>query len=809
MNKYESDFDLSDYYIHNEEPNEEHISKSNPIEFKKNKDRNLKDNDFQLSEYQIQNSEEKKPKQLEYVTEKSPEETKKMSVSERLQYAKDLVTQREYDQSKGFVKGALSGATLGLSEKIPGLQKEETDLLSGFGELAGVTAPIGLIGKAISIPFKMSGLMNYAAGRIGLSASTGAAYSTGKQLVKGEGIDPVEVATEAAEFGVLHGLFEAAPKAYRWLKSLNTQQQADMLLEGVIPKNLNPNQYKFYETEVVPEIQKAAQMEYEQSLKQATEDLNKEFSQKMQNVKAQHENDLIKQAQEKQLSQQEFQNAQQEYQNKLKQVAAEHESKVIEIEEANKIAQQEYQSNLEAFEDMKIRQQNVSDAIGDNFSPEEVKSYREAGQKNVEAIRSNDAHDYNEVKEAYKISENLNSSVTVEQPNLVQDLITSKNKLTKVPKLSPPQEQLLSAIDSILENTAILNKNGDVIGYKPINNNVLAEQAKALRYFMDFNFQHGNTRGIFTPTVNQIENAIETGAINSGNAEAATAEKRARKLYSNWAKDYDNDYIRPFRDTSNEDYIKLFNSVTEPDNLMVVNRILEKSNAGQQVSKMNKRALIEKNTNQFVKNPGKIDKNALEDTFKKIRGVVSTEEEQLIRDQLSTLSEVKEPSKPKLKELPRGEIPLFKGKSKEVPEITEVKIPIKPELKPTSSMKASSKLMKVTPEQAIKMSNTPTGLKQLKEKLPKKLYEKIGKDKVKDVFYKGKVEKKLTGSDIYEVINEGENYSILSEILGEDVVDELLVNSKELSSKKITLDNMKKLGMKAGALKTLLVFGII
>ncbi|HUC95508.1 MAG TPA: hypothetical protein VMR76_00940, partial [Candidatus Saccharimonadia bacterium] len=82
----------------------------------------------------------------------SPEQLKKMSVTDRLQYAKDLGTEREYRQSKGLTKGVLSGATFGLSERISSLAPEEGDFLKGFGEFLGSTLPISKLYNVLGKP---------------------------------------------------------------------------------------------------------------------------------------------------------------------------------------------------------------------------------------------------------------------------------------------------------------------------------------------------------------------------------------------------------------------------------------------------------------------------------------------------------------------------------------------------------------------------------------------------------------------------------------------------------------------------------
>lgn len=775
---------------------------------------------------------------------------------------------QEYSPLKGFAKGVASGATLGATEHIPGMKTKEHEVGAGPGQFVGAAAPIGLIAKAMSYPVKaISGLMNFGraatiATEISGSAATGATYSAGKQAIKGEGISGSEVAAEAAEFAAFHGtllaLFKGIPKGMDWVNSLKTGQRAEALVDGVIPKDLTPNQYKFYEQEIVPELQKSAAQKYQEAYQSAKEENDLEFSKKMENTKAEHENDLMKRAQKEQFNEQDFEQAKHEYQNKLKQVAAEHESKVAEIEKENQAATEQFQKDMKYFEKMKTRQKIVQDAIkpkesetdlrgrvrpqaedvgyrpaptveqnpsvrnqvGSIFSPNEIQNESLAGQTNVNAIRANDAVDYQDVREAYTISDRLSETVQAEHPDLALEMTRLIDELNQIPELSPPRKQLLTIAQKIRDRIAVFNEEGIMTGFKPVSNKILQDQAKELRYFMDFNFEHGNTRGIFSPLVNTIEDAAELAANTTNNQAAYEASRNSRRLYRQWAEDYDNDYIRPFRDVKNRDYIKLFNETTNPDTYPIVDNILSRSNAGQQISASNKRALIDKTFKKFFDNPRKVNPEELNDAFKKVRGVITPGEEKSIRESFNEgrrtpvikgkKTELPEaPKEPKLKEVPGAKIPLFKEKLKTEPPIEQVKIPLKPKVKVSDSMRASAKIMKITPEQAMKKADTPTGMKELKDHLPEKLFKKVGQDKVKDIIYQGKIKHKFTGKELYDIINEGENYEMLSEILGEEVTAELHVSAEQIANKTVTVDALKKAGVHALKLKALLKYGIL
>ena len=164
---------------------------------------------------ELEGGETQKPISTPYdVPEYTPEQLKKMPVSERLQYAKDLVIEREYRQSRGVTKGLISGATLGLSEKIPGLKPAEGEFLTGFGEFLGSTLPINklynILGKplvsiAAQSPKYAKALQSFA--RMTGFGLTGAAYEGAKETIKtGE----VPTAQELLKYGAQWAVFDSA-----------------------------------------------------------------------------------------------------------------------------------------------------------------------------------------------------------------------------------------------------------------------------------------------------------------------------------------------------------------------------------------------------------------------------------------------------------------------------------------------------------------------------------------------------------------------------------------------------------------------
>lgn len=176
-----------------------------------------------------------------YAEEKTPEELQQMSVSDRLQYAKDLTTERELRQSKGFTKGALSGLTLSASEHIPGLKPDEEDLMVGLGETIGSYLPIAklynfigkpLVNLAAKSPVARQGLESLA--RMTGFGLTGAGYKAGKEVVQGEVPKPEELLKEGATWAGIDAALQSLGLGVAFSQSVKRIAQQ----EGITAKEV-------------------------------------------------------------------------------------------------------------------------------------------------------------------------------------------------------------------------------------------------------------------------------------------------------------------------------------------------------------------------------------------------------------------------------------------------------------------------------------------------------------------------------------------------------------------------------------------
>lgn len=826
-----------------------------------------------------------------YQQQKSPDlDSTQLTGRDRYEYAQDIAREREYTGSAGFVKNALSKLTFGRSEQglpeplIPlpkNLQNIEDKIQKGLGIKEGkvdknalkpqdyennklLGSAVGIAAPAIALSTPAGLALGSLAETLGLgaagkfggqvlgSAVGGGAYEGLRQRNMNEEFDPQKIGEEALTWGAGHFAFSTLLAAGKdlvkfgtWLKGLKPEQQSKAIADQLKITDLEPNQYKYFQNEVVPELRQAAENEFMILQEAAIAENDATYQEALRRAQIEHE------AKVREVG---FENAQakQEYQNELKQLAAEHQNKLQEIEQANQAATNEFQEFDQQFRQQAARQEVVQNAIGvrptqintglgariTNFGPDsgirpvpirqnpslqtkaldtisrnEITNKTNAGRTQAETIRGHAAIDYRTVNRLYAEAEQLNQAISAEHPELAQDLQNTIRTINDIPYPSPPQVQLRTASQALLERIAPGSTVDQLMGTVPVNNQILLEQAKALRYFMDFEFAQANPKGIFQPTLNAIDNAVELAAISAGDEAAYTANRAARIEYRNWTDIYNNDYVNPYRNRTNFDYIGNFDKSLSIDNYSVINRALSRSNIGQEVSDTTRRSLVDKHLGKFLKDPHGTTVPEFKKALAELDPVTSpSERASITRDYLeakkSTINAKKvektpEPKAPKTKEFPTSQKIPQAPKQKVV---TEAKIPVKQAPKVTEGMKEAAKQARITPEEVMKLTNTPTGLKTLRSKLSAKSFEKVGQYKVRDILYEGAVQRRLKGDELIRTVNKSDNYAILSEILGEAETKELLAAAEKIGDSRVTKDSIKKL-VKPTTLKTLIFFG--
>ena len=124
-------------------------------------------------------------------------------------------------------------------------------------------------------------------------------------------------------------------------------------------------------------------------------------------------------------------------------------------------------------------------------------------------------------------------------------------------------------------------------------------------------------------------------------------------------------------------------------------------------------------------------------------------------------------------------------------------------------MKAAAKKMKISDADARAKANTVEGLRELKNDLSPGLYNKIAKERYKEIIYQGRVKAKLSGNEYAEIINKGENFELISELSGKEAAEDLLIATEKIGKSYVSRQRLKKLIQTAKTIKTLALIGAL
>lgn len=183
------------------------------------------------------------------VEDKTPEQLKKMTVWERMEYAQDLNRQREMIQSSVFTKNALSGLTFGLSENIESLKPPEFEefnpysIVGGSGQIAGSLVPLtGLMkvfaGPATKLASK-SPVFQKQLSSLATMFGVGATDKALHQVAKGEMPTAEDVLSHGVEWAALDALLQTAGVTGRFAMGLLNRSKATGIPRTQLVNNLN------------------------------------------------------------------------------------------------------------------------------------------------------------------------------------------------------------------------------------------------------------------------------------------------------------------------------------------------------------------------------------------------------------------------------------------------------------------------------------------------------------------------------------------------------------------------------------------
>jgi len=623
-----------------------------------------------------------------------------------LEKAQKLSFKEKAQELIPFGKGIASGATLGYSEKIPGLETEEGNELEAGGKFVGAALPITKAAKVADwvltkVPKVLQPLRFLMHGGI-----TGAVYESavqGAKASRGEEVDLSQVPKTARDFAIFtQALGIGGQLAERFQKSPKTAQ-ADVIEKGIIPENLTKSQYETAD-EMLKNVNK--------NRKPPDDDGGLPPPPPPGAPPGPPPPPIITR-------------------------------------------------RFTPGQDIGLRPVTIPETpdlrntVGDIFSRNRFYNTTQGGQALKNEIMSIDQDVYRGVNDLYKTSRELHSEINQIHPQLIGQLENRLAPLKQIPEPSDVQRRVIKTGENILKDLRTVDEEGHLTGYLDINNQTLIDQIQSLRQIVDYDFAHGDTKNIFRPLIDDIQDAVIGAAEVADNIEAVDSFADARAGYKTWKQYFDNEYVRPFRDASNQDFSKLYKSSQDFDEHNMLRNVLNLSDRGQELMNASTRDIVEKNLSKFFDNPRGTNLREFNTALRELEAIIQPEQAQEIR---TAFNEAKR--RPNI----------IAKKSEKKPPIEEEKYK--------------------EPEDILKEMNTRSGIKRIKKKFSdtkenKDLFEELSQKKMRSVLREGNIDKNSTGNDYAKVLNKEKNYELFSEFLGEKKTEELRLLAKEIGDQEV------------------------
>lgn len=415
-------------------------------------------------------------------------------------------------------------------------------------------------------------------------------------------------------------------------------------------------------------------------------------------------------------------------------------------------------------------------------------STTEAGREVTHLMRKMDQSVYENVGKLYARSRELNRGVEAIRPELVGQLQTRIESIN-IPSPDPVQQGLIREAENIIEGLVIRGENGGVVGYRRVNNQQLIDQIQAIRTRIDHEFAHGDKNNIFRLLTQDIEEDLIRTSNLPGEKAARDALITARDGYRNWAENFSNKYVDKFRDLSNRDFSKNFEGLTDIDNFNAVRNLLDQVPEGQIIREGLQRDITEKYLGKFLANPRSANPREIQKALRELEAVLEPRQYQQVRATFE-------------RELRRNNIRVT-GRT-----TTQAQ-------KDEALLKKASDYMKMNEEDLIRKFNTRSGIKEVRDKMAKtpELYNKLVKQKVREIVYAGKVNAKPTGKELYDILNKSKNRELLVELIGEDTFNEAFKAAEKAGDNEMTkqawINAFKAIGTKSAKIAKLGAIGLI
>lgn len=494
------------------------------------------------------------------VEEKTPEELKKMTIAEKMQYAQDLKTQREFLQSSVFGKKALSGLTFGATKNIEALKPvelEETSpysLIGAAGEITGSLAPLSKLIKVFSGPaMKLaakSPVFQKQLSSLATMFGVGATSKAIESVAKGEMPTQDEVLEHGVEWAALDALLQAAGTTGKFVSSLLKRSKST----GVSRKDLVNNVYR--------------------EVAESGVDMNnaEEVSAKVMEIleRPVTEEELI-QGQRQKLAEESAGDVEKVAQGALKQepvTPKDLKSRKITDEPVNKLTSESI-SLSEAYQPREINFTKEAETLSKDTIEQKIEStapraateeelgnsIREDVEKTLEAAKQEYRPLYNEAEEAAEGIYHTPSNTAREGGEKLRKLEQgSKNNNTSKMKTKPAgYNAVMNTIEDILQDSGFViqrNEKGvieSIIQDKQVPVQKTMELARRINEIIDFEAVEPSVKDALRSIVKGAKTDIREGLAH--NEDALAAFELAEAEHARVAQKYGRESIRKIRGT--------------------------------------------------------------------------------------------------------------------------------------------------------------------------------------------------------------------------------------------------------------------
>jgi hypothetical protein len=408
----------------------------------------------------------------------------------------------------------------------------------------------------------------------------------------------------------------------------------------------------------------------------------------------------------------------------------------------------------------------------------------------------------NQNKMLYEIAQNQIKDVKGTYPELLRKLVDTKG-IFKTKNPNPAEEMVMNEIDKLT----------DALERDP-NTSVdeLMKTANSLSYRVKYDDIKSGPKDILKSVVHDINEAAIQAVESAG--KDSSAIKKADAAYGDTMRRFINDEMEPFL-SEVVDHEKIAQTaIKDPATLRALNDTIGKTSQGQGNLTRLQRSIVEDRLKKYIEDPSKIGTEEYEADVRNLEPLVGKDKVADIRQRMDDKNYQRKLVEKK-SVLEKERITGVAKKARQL-EIAKERIPSisKPEKtfieKPLSEKdisfitgkneKVVSKFTGKTQkqiEEIINLKDGREGFDSLKNEVAKKptsqqYFDKLIAKNMHDLLFKGKIEGKITGKDLYNVLNNKENYTKVEAWMGKKEAAELLKNARENQKTELKADTIKK-----------------